>query len=556
MSRLATGSAPLPRRQEGIAIVSVLMVLAAVMLLGVTTMMLTNSNLMIAENQVTATIARSHAEGGIDAVVAALAAYFEQNGSLPASAPSVPNVTGLGAALAIEPAPTQNGQEWYTLIGSDRVALRVLGRGPRDAEYVAEALVEFAAPGGGGGSPYRGAVVACESISLRGSGRIDSFDSAVPPYTYVQNNPGSAGHVLTLSTDGTVSLEGHAPIYGDVNSTGGVLVTGSSPIYGDINANGLVDLRASQTYHGNVRTLGDVRFGDATVAGDVLANGNVNFTKWNPKVLGSVQVGGTVTFTAPQNTHVPSGNIRYQHPGVLPVAEEDCDPLGVSSMGDWFSHVPSIGAMPAKTGTYLEWNLSPTGAQRRLRNGSWEDAGTPTPVNVLGTTSQVYRVSGVDMANDSTIRVTGDVVLFVDGNFSAKGDPVLIIDEDSSLTVFVTGTTLMDNSFRVAKSRTYGDWNLLPVNSRGIPTFSIYSSYSGANGVTVRGNGKVNASIYAPHTDVLLQGSGENFGALRARNIVNTGSGAMHYDEALGRIDIGGGDPTAGEMSVTILSRR
>src|SRR5690606_41219379 len=81
----------------------------------------------------------------------------------------------------------------------------------------------------------------------------------------------------------------------------------------------------------------------------------------------------------------------------------------------------------------------------------------------------------------------------------------------------------------------------LPVNDNGLPTFSIFSPYSGADGGNLAGNGKLTASIYAPLTDMKIAGSGETYGSLRARNITVQGGAALHYVEARGAIDIGGG---------------
>lgn len=546
---------------EGIAIVSVLMVLATVFVLAVASLVLTNSNLMMSGNQVSSSIARSNAEAGIDAMVAALYETYKADGQLPSSPPLV-SVTGVGSTIEFEAAPTRGGVPWYRLVSDKQVALRIVGKGPRNGEYLAEALVEFTGEGGSGGSPFRGSVVACESAKLSGSGRIDSFDSRLGRYDV--HNPGTRGDVLTLADTGIAQLTGNSPIFGDVNAAGGVRVTGSSPIKGDIHANGLVDLAAGGgKYPGSVRTQGDVRFSSSSeVSGDVLANGGISFHNWGARIFGDAQAGGAITktTTADLTIHVPSGNIRQNSsPGVPPVPIEDCDPLQIAAVANGFKSLPSPGNLAPDWWPYTRWELTPSGARRRsASNGNWESTPfTAQSVELFGRTVPMIVVDNFNLAAGEETRITGgDVVLFVDGDFIAEGNHKMLVDPGSSLTMIVTGKTKLGASFEMldGSDRTRAP---LPVNDNGLPTFSIFSSYSGADGVNLAGNGKLTASIYAPLTDMKIAGSGETYGSLRARNITVQGGAALHYDEALGAIDIGGGtgsDPE--DFTVRILSRR
>lgn len=547
----------------GIAIVSVLLVLATVFVLAVASLVLTNSNLLMSGNQVSSSIARSNAEAGIDAMVVALYETYKSQGELPSSPPALVGVTGLSSPIEFAPAPTRGGVPWYRLVTENQVALRIVGLGPRNGEYLAEALVELSGDGGSGGSPFRGSVVACESAVLSGSGRIDSFDSSVGRYD--RYNPGSRGDVLTLANTGIVQLTGNAPIFGDVNAAGGVRVTGSSPIQGDIHANGLVDLAAGGgKYPGSVRTQGDVRFSSSSeVSGNVLANGGISFHNWGARILGNAQAGGAIskTTTAALSVHIPNGTIRPNaDPAVQPVPIEDCDPLQIVETAAQFENLPSPGNLAPDWWPYKRWELTPTGARRRneSNNGIWESTPfTSQQVQLFGRTLPMIVVDDFNLAAGEETRITGgDVVLFVDGDFIAQGNHKMLVDPGSSLTVIVTGKTRLGASFEMldGADRTRAP---LPVNDKGMPTFSIFSSYQGTDGVKLEGNGKLTASIYAPLTDMSISGSGETFGSLRARNITVSGGAALHYDEALGSIDIGGGNGSNPEdASVTILSRR
>ncbi len=120
-------------RQQGVAIVSVLLLMAALVALGLATMFLTQMNLGIAGNARSATRADNNAVAGLNAAFVALQRAFVADGEFP-DALALPDVAGVGFA------PT------YVLDAYERRSptlayVAVRGTAPRDAEYVAEALV-------------------------------------------------------------------------------------------------------------------------------------------------------------------------------------------------------------------------------------------------------------------------------------------------------------------------------------------------------------------------------------------------------------------------------
>jgi hypothetical protein len=548
------------QRAAGAALVSVLLVLVAILILALGTLMMTNSSLMIAENQVSASIARAHAEAGIDAVVASLTEAYHRTGALPPSPPPLPRVTGLDSDLAFDADPSQDGVPWYSLLSDDTVRLRVVGRGPRDAEYVAEAVVAFHG-GVSTPSPFKGMVVACERAQLAGSGRIDSFDSRVGYYD--PQNPGSSAHVYTLNPPGTVEIRGGSPMYGDVISAGGVRTTGSAKVYGDVYASGLVDLAGGGSeIKGNVRTTGDVRFGSsANVYGSLYANGSLDFQNWSAYVHGDAHVGGGVSRAsgAPSTQHHIKGALRENDsPAVPPVPREECDPVDIKGVIDGVASLPSQGPLAPNSWPYKNWVITPEGVLRKHEQGDWEDAGLlARSATLLGREMKVISVSSLDLRSGVSTRVSGGhVVLLVDGDFLANGgNHKLYIDPGSTLTVLVTGVVSLGASFEVLDGSDPSR-RPLPVTADGLPTFSVFSSYTGKDGVRLATNGKLVASVYAPFTDVLIAGSGEIFGSMRAGTLSIEGSGALHYDVALGDVDLGHAPAAPGEATVRILSRR
>lgn len=554
----SVGTQGMNPRNSGIALVAVLVALVAVMMLAVGSLMLSQSSLMMAENQTTSSIARSNADAGLDSTIAVLFEAYKAGGSLPSFAPALPTVTGV---RGIDFAAPSDG--WYTRVSDHRAAIRIVGTGPRGAEYMAEALVDFAGEVASGGSPFNGSILACESLRLSGSGRIDSFDSRTGPYT--AGSAGARGDVIALSDRGVVELTGNAPIYGSIAARGSVTFTGSSTVYGTIHANGNVNLSAHTTYPGSLLSQGNVNFNiDATVQGDVLANGNVTFNNWNARANSNVQAGGTITKKAADMAHhVPNGAIRpNDNPYVEAVPDEECDPLDVTRVMAGFSSLPAATASIAPDWwPYTQWRLSPTGATRRnASNKVWEDVVglSSSQAEVFGKPSQVIHATSLNFGAGEELRVSGgNVVLVIDGDFNAAANFNLAIESGSSLTVFVKGKTNLGASFKVTDGTSNANNYPPPVTASGQPSFSIFSSYSGNDGVVLNGNGKLTAVTYAPLTDVKLGGSGELFGAVRGRNVSNPGGTAIHFDEALANVDLGGGSAgTTVESSITVVSRR
>lgn len=555
-------------REGGIAIVSVLMVLAVIMLLGIGSLVLTQSTLLMSENLVSNSIARANAEAGVDATVAWLAAGFEQGGDLPSTLEHAPATSLSSGSLRYDLA----SGDGYVLNPDGTVTLRIVGTGPRSAEHVSEALVAFEAPEGqGGGSPFQGAVIGCEGVTVSGSGLIDSYDSRVGPYqAHVR---GRAAHVKTVAPGAKVTITGASPIYGSVNSTGAVEATGSARVVGDIHASGLVELKANAVYEGDVRTTGNVTVSNtATIHGSVSANGGATFTNVSTvrgdvyagsdirftnggKVNGNAAAGGTITQVGWTQNVLGRVGERAGPVNNLPVEPEECDPVDVAGLISSYSHVPTNPAMNVNQWPYWTWELNPAGVrQQHTDSKSWRDAPdyTTHSVELFGQEATLIRTSSVKVSSSGALRVSGGhVVLLVDGDFEyLGGGSGWVVDEGSSLTILVKGKVHVGSS---QATRTAG----------GIPPINIFSSYrnTGNNpwnaGVRVSGAGRLDATIYAPYSDVGVTGSGALYGSVRGRTVSVTGNGDIHFDEALAETNMGGGTPVeGGERSVVILSRR
>lgn len=398
--------------------------------------------------------------------------------------------------------------------------------------------------------PFENAVIGCEGVSTQGSGQIDSFDSRVAPYD--STKPGSNADVITTEPGADVELIGNAPIYGDVFSTGDIYSQGSAPIYGETRADNDIRLKGGGVnFYGDIYSGNDLIFeSSATAHADVYANGDIEFNNYSASVGGNAQAGGTI---AGKNKNKPvedyvGGSVNPgMSPGNPSVAGIPCDPLDVDSIVDSFSGMTSTGDFTVGSYPKNDWRLTPDGVS--YYDETWDvkewvndDSKPLVNMDVMGTERPVLVVDDMSLKNgQGELHISGgDVVIFVDGDFNLGGSNEIKIDDDSSLTVITTGTFDLGGSVDVANGST--------LNTNGNPRFSLYSNYdqSQANknskaGVRIGANDDMTSVVYAPKSDVDITGSGELFGSVRGRTVDVTGNGGMHYDEALGDADIGGG---------------
>ena len=130
------------KKQDGIALIATLLIMAAIMALGVGTLFLANMNLRIAENSRTHAVARYNAEAGLEAALVKLKKDYEA--STPKQFP-----TTLTMPSSPDSAVTyQNaGYTPYTTAGlRTQARVIIVGTGPNSARYQTEALLGAAAP--------------------------------------------------------------------------------------------------------------------------------------------------------------------------------------------------------------------------------------------------------------------------------------------------------------------------------------------------------------------------------------------------------------------------
>lgn len=469
-------------------------------------------------------------------------------------------------------------------------------------------------------SPFQHGITGCDGVSLQGSGRIDSYNSANGKYDYTNAQNNSA--VRTIRPGADLVLTGASPIWGNVQSTGGVSLTGSTNVSGKVHANGNILLTGGSIIGGSLISGGRVEQSSGFVRGDIYADdgvrisqggvgssiytmgdywhrgvqvpglihangdvtlemgqtgqgistsGNLTVTTWqDDQIRGAVKVVGDVLLTSTalrpiaDNNLLYGGNLRFQGwaqaqhlleprfnqkplvslisvvPKVPAEGEVDtvstsssvvsCDPLHLTqSMGDMETSPQQpdlyLSSLPDK----FEFRTS-NGHFTQRAHGSTQQHFSPKSHEFLGQRRSAYQLGKVTL--DGDMYILGDITLFVAGDFSMGAVSHLYIPEGSSLTLIVQGKFSVSAAATIVTPPT-------GVTAKGTPVFSIYSTYSGKDGILLNGAADMYAAIYAPFTDVIVTGSGQLYGSVVGKTVSVSGAGGIHYDEALGKAEVG-----------------
>lgn len=359
-------------------------------------------------------------------------------------------------------------------------------------------------------TPFGNAVVGCTGVNLAGSGRIDSYDSRQGAYN--QNTARANADVSTIAAAGHITLPGSTLIRGNVSAFGNLTMSGS-----------------------------------ATVQGFMQALGNVIF-QGNPTCPANpVEAGGSIT--RPGAWWCPAAILNAFSSNVTP-PNQQCDPLGVNVVVvQALNDARPTNPADFQSGNFNGWQASPInlGSQAAFSGGFQIGAGnTAFFTTVPGGTTDVFVQGNFTTGGGATVRIEnpaavgpgGLIRLFVDGNLTLGGGSSLIIESGAALEIYITGTVNIGGGLM---NQNNSPTLTFQQNGQTVtrPSFAIYSSFNGANGVRVGGNTQLFASVYAPLTSVSVEGSGGLYGSVRGATVNVTGAGGIHYDEALGGVSQG-----------------
>lgn len=433
--------------------------------------------------------------------------------------------------------------------------------------------------------------------------------------TLTQNASGSLSGGSNLRGDlvftgAQLDMTGSGAIRGNVTARGNVSRTGDALIGGTLRAGGNVIHQGPQG--GDIIAGGNVTVNSGRIDGTIQAGGNINFTSSanyhgglvravgnvtidstsNPPKQG-IRAGGLITppsWWSPQNQPWMTDYLSNQNVSAPPAIDgflprdQDCDVLGIrgpsGAPGAMFTDASSVAlkgpdirqAFKARRQDGSSRPLPPDmieidgqgnvrlkGANLRPGNppewnGGWEwqdrlTLGQPGQRTVI----EVGRNFTIDgsIAADG-LRIEGDVVMVVRGDFNLGPNQRPVIAPGASLTILVEGKTTLS----AGTSLLGGEQNfVIGEGENRRARMAIYSAYQSQNpndaGVTIAGGNTSNVAIYAPHAKVNVTAGGTLYGAVRARFLEVSGGAPIRYDVALADLGSAGSGSNA-EQHLTL----
>ncbi|XGA78674.1 hypothetical protein OR573_09055 [Halomonas sp. CH40] len=420
-------------------------------------------------------------------------------------------------------------------------------RGNARSESTLEFTRIFSSSADSSSSPFQSAIVGCQGVDISGGSSISSYRSSMGQWSGVHSLPSGDDFSLVQTTqdNADLSLGDNEQVYGNVAVNGMIALNGSSNILGDVLANGNAFLNAGGGgIQGNLDSLDDIVFQTSSrVGGRVRAEGNVAFQNFDASVGQGITAGGSITSSERDNPadHIDEAFRDSFYPdssiSINPVPTTDCDNFVfdgstlTEEMSRYQSDLESQGEINVGVWPNVEWRFTPSSIERFDRSDeidTWVEFSQPQENTFMGSSSSVYRISSLNLAESPTLHVEGgDVVLVVDGDFtSSGGGQGLNIADDSSLTLFVGGEVNLGSNVDMSDS--------LSISNSGRPTFSIFSSYeSNKFDVNFTSSNRVVANVYAPFTGVSINSGADFLGSVRAREIEVSGDGDLVYDRDL-----------------------
>lgn len=429
----------------------------------------------------------------------------------------------------------------------DKIAISAKDDGlRRSARGQSRLIYAFGEDNSGSPAPFQHPIVGCEGVSSGGGSTISSYRSSEGDWS---GQPGSFSEndiplIRTTSDSANVVLGGNEKIHGGIEALGSVTLSGSSQVFGSIMANRTIYLNAGGgRVRGDVESLSDIIFGSSTrVDGTVRAMGDVRLSNWFASVGEGIYAGGEIiSQRTPASDHIDDinrANFSQRSDVTLNRAEEQpCDTADFAgnSLNEEISRyqetLTSLGDITVGAYPNVEWRFTPEKMERYDQTWNvnrWINHASPELNTLFGEQASIYRTNNLTLTSSPSLRVSGgDVVIVVDGNFAMGGEgPGLVIDADSSLTVFVAGKTEFGSVLNMPAANS--------VNSNGKATFSLFSGYSDSDtGVSFNSSNRVVANVYAPYASVSVNSGSDFFGSVKGRSVSVSGSGSIVYDELL-----------------------
>ncbi|NMR27554.1 hypothetical protein HH219_18770 [Pseudoalteromonas sp. NEC-BIFX-2020_015] len=431
--------------------------------------------------------------------------------------------------------------------------------------------------------PYSDAIIGCRGVSLGGSGKITSYDSTDASYN------GNDADVRTTVHNANVTLNGTGTIKGSVASTGSIIVSSSQSVEGNLWANKDIKFPSgtsawSTKINGNILANGSIQLKDMMVNGYVRSEQNLTLNNGVHVNQSAVDVedilyGGSLLSSSSYTNNsvikalssnayveglsVPNvAGLDPDDPTSLPTyAKDKCDPLDAATMSD----LNALGPFPDLLLTNNTKKIQIKEDKAVFTSASNVTEYLPKSTNVLGRIQE-----NMYFFNDLTINggsldalLTGTdnkkIGIYVAGDFTitASGESHFKIHKGISLSLYVMGKIHIRTSPIVEETIV----KLTPSDAYAFNIFSGYKSGDGSLscenkdgisdkfGVYIASNTDMNATIYAPLTDVRVDAGSRYSGSIRGGSVSNCGNGETRYDVALKNLTSGGGSNSGGKIA-------
>ena len=316
----------------------------------------------------------------------------------------------------------------------------------------------------------------------------------------------------TMSADGTYYLA-------EINATNPPTIYCTAYVPSPLSATNYVKRKV------RVGTMSSGSSGGGLIAkGTISLSGGATFDSYNSSVGYTAGVHGT-NGIAISNTNV-AGAINLSGGAIYGIAITG--PGGtVTTSGS--AAVGDTNWCKSHSGVETNWSRSNANVQFNdvsvpFTSGSIVGSGTYLGTNytyLLNSTGSPYYYSGNFAVNGGqSMMISGNVTLYVTGQFTTSGSGIITIAPGGSFKLYVGGTCTVSGSGIV--------------NGTGKPSNCAIYGLPTCTTVTYSGSAAYQGTVNAPEADFTFSGSAGAYGAYTAKTILISGSGGVHYDEALG----------------------
>jgi len=143
-----------------------------------------------------------------------------------------------------------------------------------------------------------------------------------------------------------------------------------------------------------------------------------------------------------------------------------------------------------------------------------------TITNDLLTVTNSAKYSSINLENENTLLIDGDVILYVTGEIILGNSAEVQIDNDSSLILYLGGDFEGKNSSTI---------NNLTQEAKKLQIYCLDS----CENMVFKNSSDFYGVIYAPNAEVIMNNSANLYGAVVAKGFEQRNSGTFNYDASL-----------------------